>query len=466
MTALSPTAPSPSAPSPTEMTRAVALVVRPAAALRGSPRLPGDKSISHRALLLGLLAEGRSTIVGLSEGEDVRSTRSIIEALGARVEVGDVDASDRVTVDSDGLASLTPPSRPLDCGNAGTTMRLVAGILAGQPFAATLDGDDSLRSRPMGRVIEPLRAMGASVSAAAGDRAPLEIGGRAHLTAIDWTPEVASAQVKSAILLAGLRADGTTIVRESVATRDHTERMLRARGVAVRSRDDGRGGDVVELDGGQAVRPYDESIPGDVSAAAFWLVAGVAHPDASLELEAVGINPGRRAAIDLLREMGGDIEERRAISAQGGTLDPEPGEPAADLVVRSSNLRSIDVDGRSVAAAIDEIPVLALAATQARGTSRFRSIGELRVKESDRIAGIVAGLRALGADIAVDGNDLVVVGPTPLHGAEVDGQADHRLVMTFAIAGLLAAGQTTIHGAASHAISDPGFLTELERIRP
>jgi 3-phosphoshikimate 1-carboxyvinyltransferase len=214
------------------------------------------------------------------------------------------------------------------------------------------------------------------------------------------------------------------------------------------------------------VRPYDERVPGDVSAAAFWLVAGVVHPDAALELQAVGVNPSRRAAIDLLREMGGDIEERRPISAPVDRLDLERGEPAADLIVRSSNLRSIDVDGRSVAAAIDEIPVLALAATQARGVSRFRSIGELRVKESDRVAGIVAGLQALGADIAVDADDLVVVGPTPLHGAEVDGQADHRLVMTFAIAGVLAAGRTTIHGAASHPISDPGFVTELERIRP
>jgi 3-phosphoshikimate 1-carboxyvinyltransferase len=442
----------------------VALEVGRAAALRGNPALPGDKSISHRALMLALLANGRSTMVGLSGGADVHSTRAIVQALGARVteigaEAGDVPGLGTVVVESNGLEALRAPSGPLDCGNSGTTLRLFAGILAGQPMSATLDGDGSLRSRPMARVAAPLAAMGASVRTADG-RAPLTIHGRHPLTPIDWTPEVASAQVKSAILLAGLRADGTTRVRERVATRDHTERMLRARGVGVRSTPDGAGGTVVEVDGGLAVRPRDQLVPRDPSAAAFWLVAAVAHPDAELELHRVGVNPGRRESVDLLREMGASIVEH------GVSDHADDEEPMADLRARSSELRAIDVDARRVAAAIDEIPVLCVAATQAAGTTRFRGVGELRVKESDRLAGIVSGLTALGADIRVEDDDLRIAGPTPLQGTAVDGQGDHRLVMTFAIAGLLAAGRTTILGAASHAISDPGFVAELERIRP
>jgi len=273
--------------------------------------------------------------------------------------------------------------------------------------------------------------------------------------------------VKSAILLAGLRADGTTAVRESVATRDHTERMLRARGVTVRTAADGAGARI-EIEGGATVEAIDERVPADPSAAAFWLVAGSVHADAELRLAGVGVNPTRRAAIDLLREMGADITETPVQGdgrGSGRAGDAAIGEPIADLVVRSSRLRAIDVDPARTVAVIDEVPVLCLAATQARGRTRIHGAGELRVKESDRIEGIVRGLRALGADITVDRDDLVIAGPTQLRGAEVDSLGDHRLAMTFAIAGLIAAGETLVGGAGSAAISDPRFFAGLEAVR-
>jgi 3-phosphoshikimate 1-carboxyvinyltransferase len=267
--------------------------------------------------------------------------------------------------------------------------------------------------------------------------------------------------VKSAILLAGLRADGLTTVRESVATRDHTERMLRARGVPVGSRREG-GGAVIEIEGGATMEARQELVPGDPSAAAFWLVAGAIHPDAELRLRNVGVNPTRRAVIDLLGRMGASIEETPA----GGVAEQRgDGEPIADLVVRSSELGAIEFDAADTAAAIDEIPVLCLGATQAQGRSVIRGAGELRHKESDRIAGIVEGLAALGARIEAHGDDIVIDGPTPLAGATVDSLGDHRLALTFAIAGLVARGHTTIGDAESVAISYPTFFADLERIR-
>jgi 3-phosphoshikimate 1-carboxyvinyltransferase len=290
---------------------------------------------------------------------------------------------------------------------------------------------------------------------------PVTVSGRTPLKAVDWSTPVPSAQVKSAILLAGLRAEGTTRVRESVATRDHTERMLRARGVPVRSGLTNDGGATIEIEGGMAVQTLDEQVPADPSAAAFWLVAAAIHPAAEIRLASVGVNPTRRSATDLLRAMGADIDETGTTVA-GPTDD---GEPAADLVARSSGLHGIDIGAADTARAIDEIPVLCLAATQAEGRTTIRSAGELRAKESDRLAGIMAGLSAMGARIGVEGDDIRIDGPTRLHGAEIDALGDHRLAMTFAIAGLVASGQTTIHGAASAAISDPRFFDELERIR-
>jgi len=431
--------------------------------LRGEVALPGDKSISHRALMLALLADGTSSIRGASGGADVGSTAGILRALGATVaeEVGD-DGRVAYRVVSPGPDGLREPGAVLDCGNSGTSLRLFAGILAGLPLTAVLDGDDSLRARPVARIIEPLRSMGAALQGRHQDSLPpVTVTGRTPLKAVDWSTPVPSAQVKSAILLAGLRAEGTTRVREAIATRDHTERMLRARGVPVRSGLTNDGGATIEIEGGVAVQTMDERVPTDPSAAAFWLVAAAIHPSAELRLASVGVNPTRRSAIDLLRAMGADIDETETTAA-GATDD---GEPAADLVARSSSLRGIDIDAADTAQAIDEIPVLCLAATQAEGRTTIRSAGELRAKESDRLAGIVAGLSALGARVAVEGDDIRIDGPTPLRGAEVDALGDHRLAMTFAIAGLVATGKTTIHGAASAAISDPRFFDELERIR-
>jgi 3-phosphoshikimate 1-carboxyvinyltransferase len=442
--------------------------------LRGEPRLPGDKSISHRALLLAAMAEGECTITGAGDGRDVGATAAIVIALGARVERLNADGLNvDYKVTSPGAEGLHEPDRVLDCRNSGTSLRLCSGVLAGLPFFSVLDGDASLRSRPVARIIEPLRSMGAALYARRSDSLPpLVVIGSRRLRGIDFTTRVPSAQVKSAILLAGLRAEGRTTVREAVATRDHTERMLRSRGIEVRrepAASSGGGPVAWTLEGGARLRSLDERVPGDPSAAAFWLVAGAIHPDAALTLRAVGVNPTRRAAIDLLRRMGADIDEAPAGEAPAGEAPAgeaaaDVGEPLADLTVRSSELHAIDLRPEEVAAAIDEIPILCLAATQARGRTTIRGAGELRNKESDRIAGVVAGLTALGARIAVDGDDIMIDGPTPLVGAATETLDDHRLAMTFAIAGLIASGTTTIDLAESAAVSYPSFFLELERL--
>jgi 3-phosphoshikimate 1-carboxyvinyltransferase len=445
--------------------------IRAATRLRGEIALPGDKSISHRALLLAAFAQGESRIEGASDGADVRSTAAVLRALGVAVERTAAGSDGRVAyrVASGGIDAFRDPAADLDCGNAGTTLRLTAGVLAGSAVTATLDGDASLRARPVARIIEPLRAMGAELHGRHDDSLPpVRVIGRAPLRAVDWRTPVPSAQVKSAILLAGLRAEGTTTVRESVATRDHTERMLRARGVAVRTTGTAGGGAAIEIEGGTAVRAIDERVPADPSAAAFWLVAASIHPDAELRLAGVGVNPTRRAAIDILRDMGADIAETAAAGIAAGHGEPgahDQGEPVADLVVRSAALRAIDIEAARTAAAIDEVLVLCLAATQARGRTRIHGAGELRVKESDRVEGIVRGLRALGADITVDRDDLVIVGPTPLAGTTVEAHGDHRLAMTLAVAGLVAGASTTIADAASAAVSDPLFFAQLEGVR-
>ena len=438
--------------------------IRHAARLRGEVRLPGDKSISHRALIMAALAEGESRIHEASDGADVRSTAGIIEALGASVErVRDDRRNVDYRVISPGADGLHEPAEVLDCGNSGTSLRLVAGMIAGLPLKAVLDGDDSLRRRPVARIIEPLRSMGAVLQARDDDsHPPLTVVGATPLRPIDYRTPVPSAQVKSAILLAGLRAEGRTTVREAVATRDHTERMLRARGIPVERLD---GSDVVAwtVEGGRTVRAIEERVPGDVSAAAFWLVAGAIHEDAELTIHDVGVNPTRRAVIDILRAMGARIEERPAAGA-ASTAAEDVGEPRADLTVRSSELRAIELGPADVAAAIDEIPILCLAATQARGTTVIRGASELRHKESDRIAGVAAGLDALGARVDVEGDDLHIHGGTRLRGSATDSLDDHRLAMTFAIAGLIADGETSVGRPASAGISYPGFFGELERI--
>ena len=413
--------------------------------------------------MLATIASGESLITGAGDGGDVRSTAAICSALGAQVHrVGGTAGNADYRVVSPGVDGLRAPAADLDCGNSGTSLRLFAGILAGLPFRSVLDGDDSLRRRPVARIIEPLRSMGAVLHARSNDSLPpVTVVGRTPLRAVDVATTAPSAQVKSAILLAGLRADGWTTVRESVATRDHTERMLRARGVSVRAESDGRGV-AVSLEGGSTVQAVSERVPGDVSAAAFWLVAGSIHPDAELTLRDVGVNPTRRAIIDILRAMGARIEERRTDAELAG--DDGTGEPVADLVVRSSDLRGIELGPADVAAAIDEIPILSLAAALAAGTTTIRGAGELRHKESDRIDGTAAGLRALGVRVDVDGDDLRIHGGTALVGAPTDSLDDHRLAMTFAVAGLLARGETTVHRPGSAAVSYPGFFADLERV--
>jgi 3-phosphoshikimate 1-carboxyvinyltransferase len=445
--------------------------VRASARLRGELRLPGDKSISHRALILAGLAEGESTIVGAGDGADVRSTAGIVAALGATVErVAEDGRTVGYRVVSPGVDGLRQPVAVLDCGNSGTSLRLFSGVLAGLPIEAVLDGDDSLRGRPVARIIEPLRSMGAALTARRNDSLPpLTVVGRTPLRAIDYTTPVPSAQVKSAVLLAGLRADGRTTVRESVATRDHTERMLRARGVPVERDGSPNGPVAITVEGGANVQAVTERVPGDVSAAAFWLVAGAIHPDAELTIRAVGVNPTRRAVIDILRSMGADIDERPVAGSTGANApsrsDDGVGEPIADLVVRSSSLRATGLGPREVAAAIDEIPILCLAAAAASGTTVIRGAGELRHKESDRMDGTAAGLRALGARVDVDGDDLRITGGTRLVGAATDSLDDHRLAMTFAIAALVATGETAIGRPGSAAVSYPGFFDDLEGVR-
>lgn len=443
--------------------------IEPARRLRGSPALPGDKSISHRALLLALLARGTSRITAAGDGEDVRTTARLASALGAEVErLGEPGGRVDYEVRSPGAGSLREPTAVLEAGNSGTTTRLLLGILAGEPLHAVLTGDASLRSRPMARVTEPLRAMGAAVDGREhGARLPLAIRGRRPLRTVDWTTTIPSAQVKSAVLLAGLAADGTTSVREATVTRDHTERMLRARGVAVEEFDDAEGGHITRVHGPVAVRPLDQDVPGDPSAAAFWLVAGAIHPDAELRLASVSTNPTRRAIIDLLRRMGARIEEHpvRVPGADHGDRHRDDREPVADLVVRSSSLRAIELGPDDVTAAIDEIPVLCLAAAVASGTTRIVGAGELRHKESDRLEGVAAGLTALGADVRVEGDNLTITGGSRLRGGPTDARDDHRLAMTFAVAALVADGTTTIDRHESAAISDPGFFAQLEGVR-
>jgi 3-phosphoshikimate 1-carboxyvinyltransferase len=388
-----------------------------------------------------------------------------VAALGAEVERRPGDGptvTNRIV--SPGADGLREPAAALDCGNSGTSLRLSAGMLVGLPMTTTLDGDDSLRGRPVARIIEPLRSMGAELHARRNDSLPpVTVVGRTPLRAIEFATPVPSAQVKSAILLAGLRADGRTTVRESVATRDHTERMLRSRGVAVESTGSTNGEVTVTVEGGLTVQAMTERVPGDVSAAAFWLVAGAVHPDAELDIRGVGVNPTRRAVIDILRSMGADIEERPRADHETAPADDDIGEPMADLVVRSSALRSVEIGPAEVAAAIDEIPVLCLAAAAADGTTVIRGAGELRHK--DRIEGTAAGLRALGARVEIDGDDLRIEGGTRLHGAETDSLDDHRLAMTFAIAGLVASGETAIGRPGSAAVSYPGFFDDLEGVR-
>ncbi len=411
--------------------------VRPSRRLEGELRVPGDKSISHRALILGAVASGTSRVGGLSTGADVASTAGCLRALGVEVE--------EARVAGVGMDGLRPAPAPLDCGNSGTTMRLLAGLLAGQPFEAELVGDESLSRRPMDRVVDPLREMGARAS-----WPPLRVGGGAGLSGIDFRPPVPSAQVKSALLLAGLYAEGRTAVTEAVRTRDHTEVMLAAMGADVKVE-----GTRVEVGRTARLEPLDLTVPGDFSAAAFWLVAAGLVDASDVRLLGVGVNPTRTALADLLATAGFEVRRRNPRF--------EGGEAVADLEVRPArDLRPIHVEGGAAAELIDELPVLAVAATQAAGTSVIRGAKELRVKESDRLAAMEEGLSAMGADIAVEDDGWVINGPRELEGARVDSRGDHRVAMALAVAALVADGRTEIEGAECVEISYPMFFDHLE----
>ena len=431
-------------------------MVRPAARVRGRVRPPGDKSISHRYALLAAIADGVSTIQGYSTGADCASTLRCLQGLGVRIEeLGrDPVSGIAVRIEGRGLRGLVAPSSILDAGNSGSTMRMLAGLLAAHPFRASIDGDESLQRRPMRRIIVPLERMGARISSAEGGRPPLTIEGSRDLAAIDFEPDVPSAQVKSAVLLAGLHAAGVTRVLEPLPTRDHTERALDAFGVQVTI--DGR---AVSVKGEQRLTGRRLDVPGDVSSAAFWMVAAAAMPGSEVTIEHVGLNPTRAAGIiDILRRIGAEVD---VIPAQA----PSPsGEPIGTIVVRHRALVSAEIAPEEVPGVIDELPVLAALATHG-GELRVRGAQELRVKESDRISALADGFRRMGAEIDEQPDGFHVRGARRLKGGEVDARNDHRLAMAFAIAALGASGPTTIHDAGAAAVSYPEFFSVLESLR-
>ncbi len=418
-------------------------VIKPAHSIQGTVRVPGDKSISHRALLVGALTHGKMSIENLSPAQDVYHTTLSLRALGIAIEQTDKETLVR------SAEGLSPPPRNLDAGNSGTTIRLLAGLLAGQSFTATITGDASLQKRPMKRVIDPLTRMGAKIESNRGC-APLTITG-GKLQGIDYKLPVASSQVKSAILLAGLQAQGTTTVVEPHPTRDHTERMLRYLEVPLE-----RSNGTVSVHGGMSPKAKPISVPGDISSAAFLLAAGVLLPHALLRVQGVGINPTRTGIIDLLREMGAHISVENEGEATG--------EPQGDLLIKYSELHSVQVGGALIPRLIDELPIVAICATQAHGITVVQDAHELRVKETDRIRAVAVNLRKMGAQIEERQDGWVIPGPQRLRGAMLDSFGDHRIAMAFSIAGLLAEGQTVIAGADWVDISYPGFYDDLDRI--
>lgn len=418
--------------------------IQPGGQLTGRARVPGDKSISHRALLLGALANGRTSVSGFLESEDCLATLTAVQALGAQVE----RVNDHWSIDGVGTAGWREPGQTLDLGNSGTSMRLLSGLLAGQPFTTRLAGDASLCRRPMDRVIEPLTQMGVSIESEAGC-APLTIHGRQPLSAVDYATPVASAQVKSCVLLAGLFADGTTRVHEPGISRDHTERMLAAFGAPVECQDR-----TAAVTGGALLQGVDVEVPADLSSAAFFLVGAAIAPASDFWLTDVGVNPTRRGVLDCLLRMGAAVEchDQREVA----------GEPVADLYVRGGSLAALDIGADDVELAIDELPALCIAAACACGTTRITGAAELRVKESDRIAVVADGLAALGVEVAVYDDGLTIVGSNEAEvfsGGRIDSHGDHRIAMAFAMAALRASGSIEINDCTPVATSFPGFET-------
>jgi 3-phosphoshikimate 1-carboxyvinyltransferase len=418
----------------------VAYRIEPGGRLTGRVRVPGDKSISHRSIMLGSIAEGVSHVAGFLEGEDAIATMSVFRALGVRIAG---PQQGHVTIHGTGLHGLAAPRQVLDCGNAGTAMRLLAGLLAGQSFDSVLTGDETLQRRPMLRVATPLNSMGARIETAEGGRPPLRIHGGRRLVGMRYAMPVASAQVKSALLLAGLYADGRTCVTEPAPTRDHTERMLEAFGCRVE-----RSGATVCIAGGARLRATAIEVPADISSAAFFMVGAAIAPGSDLTLEKVGINPTRTGVIEILLRMGADLTISRQRMAGG--------EPVADIRVRGARLKGIEVPREFVPLAIDEFPALFIAAANAEGTTVVTGAEELRVKESDRIQVMAEGLQALGIDAEPREDGMRITGG-PYDGGQVTSHGDHRVAMAFAMAGLRAREAIAISDCDNVATSFPGF---------
>jgi 3-phosphoshikimate 1-carboxyvinyltransferase len=419
--------------------------IRSADSVRGRVRVPGDKSIAHRALILSAVADGDTVIHGLPTGHDVVSTMTVLSGLGIGID-GELNTG--VCVRGRGFSALQPPSSALNCGNSGTTMRLMMGLLAGRPFAATLCGDGSLSRRPMARISTPLAAMGAQFELADGTYPPIQVTG-GPLTGMSYQTPVASAQIKSAVLIAGLQASGMTTVIESSPSRDHTERMLAEMGVGVERQDLATSVTASPL---QSLERYE--VPGDISSAAFLLTAALVLPDSAITIEGVGFNATRLGFWEIVQGMGARIHAQSTESR---------GEPIATIQAMSSSLQPFDLRGSQLVRAIDEVPILAVLATQASGRSVIADAAELRVKESDRIATTAAMLRGLGAAVQETADGLVIDGPTPLKPGVIECHNDHRIALAGAIAGLIARGDgwTELKGGGCAAVSYPGFFEDV-----
>lgn len=423
------------------------ITIEPAASVNGEIVVPGDKSISHRSIMLGAIANGVTTVRGFLRGEDNMSTIHAFRAMGVEI----ADDGDTLQIAGRGLHGLTEPGDVLDCGNSGTTIRLISGLLSGQSFFSVVTGDQYLRKRPMKRVVEPLSRMGARISGRnGGTLAPLAING-GSLKGIDYHSPVSSAQIKSSLMLAGLYAEGETRVSEPSLSRDHSERMFRLFGAAVTSHDTG-----VTVSGGVELTAQEVTVPGDISSAAFFMVAALITPNSELLIKNVGVNPSRTGIIDILRAMGGDIQllNQREVS----------GEPVADLLVRTSQLKGIAISGSVVPRAIDEFPAVCIAAARAEGITTIRDAKELRVKETDRISAMADNLRKLGITVTECEDGMDISGSELLLGGTVDSCGDHRIAMSMSIAGLVAARSITVTDVACVATSFPTFFPLLEKV--
>lgn len=423
------------------------MIIKPAHSLKGEIHIPGDKSISHRSVMFGALANGMTEVTHFLQGADCLSTISCFQKLGIPIE----NTNGCIRIQGKGLHGLRPPACVLDVGNSGTTMRLLSGILAGQPFSSTLNGDASIQKRPMKRIITPLREMGAAVSGADGtDCAPLFING-APLHGIDYQSPVASAQVKSCILLAGLYADTKTSVTEPSLSRNHTELMLRSFGAEITCSDT-----TATILPDAVLTGQKIDVPGDISSAAYFIAAALLVPNAEVLIHNVGVNPTRDGILRSAKAMNADITRLNEHQVSG--------EPVCDLLVRSSSLTATTVEGSLIPTLIDEIPVLAVLAAYANGTTVIRDAAELKVKESNRIETIVSNLKKMGADVEATEDGMVIYGGKPLHCAEIDPHADHRIAMAFAVAALCAQGGAEILNAECASVSYPSFYKDLQSL--